>query len=150
MVKKLDDNREYYQKIERDYTLPPETLKKKMLEWGHNSNNIFLECLDTEEKWIKCFQESTCLFRNQLKELLETVIANKEISLVVVSAGMANLIAAVLSSFLGKEISTFPNIFVISNYIVRNSLETIEQKEEQKKKFEIKNLIGVGNKAQVF
>lgn len=104
---------EFYRPIEIDETMDFETKNKLMIEWWTAHISLFIKYQLTEDVIIDAVKDIKVLkFREGAIELLKR-LKEKNIPLLIISAGIGNIIV----EFLKNNNCYFDNIHIISNFI---------------------------------
>lgn len=101
-----------YYPIELDYSLDAETKAIYMQEWYSKNMNLFYKYNLTWDILLKCVSNSNVALRNGAKDFLN-MLANRDIPVVILSAGIGNVIV----EFLKLNNCLYNNIFIVSNFI---------------------------------
>lgn len=110
-----------YRPIELDYEISEEEKTKKMEEWYKACMNLYEEYNLSTSKLEESMERSRLVFRNGAKEFLDYLI-KKEIPVVVLSAGIGN----VIEMFLKKNDCLGKNFEIISNFLQFDNLGNIK------------------------
>lgn len=103
---------ERFRPIELDYSLDFYEKERYMIEWYSSVMDLFFEYSLTKEKLYESVLKSNLVFRSGVKEFLNECY-NKNIPIVILSAGIGN----VIEIFLKRMDCYFSNIHIISNFI---------------------------------
>jgi len=129
---------DYYRPIEIDETMDFESKNKLMVEWWTKHISLFIKYKLTEDVIIDAVKDIKVLkFRDGARELLES-LNDKNIPVVIISAGIGNIIVEflknnncyfdniiiisagignVIEEFLRNNNCYFDNIYIVSNFI---------------------------------
>ena len=104
---------DYYRPIEIDESMDFESKNKLMVEWWTKHISLFIKYKLTEDVIIDAVKDIKVLqFRDGARELLES-LNDKNIPVVIISAGIGNIIV----EFLKNNNCYFDNIYIVSNFI---------------------------------
>lgn len=123
--KKLGDLYKKYRPVELDYTITFKEKNKAMEKWYHECMDLYYAYGLTKEKLEKSIQMSKIIFRKDaIKFLID--MANKDIPVIILSAGIGNVIEKVLRD----NNCFFKNMFIISNFIKFDQNGNMEKFED--------------------
>lgn len=115
---------EYYRPLELDYTIEENEKKSIMKEWANTSFTLLSKYLKSEEIIENALENANLHLRPGAKEFLE-YMHNKNIPVVIMSAGVGNII----KRFLEMQQVLYDNITLISNFLeIKNSRAYIDTK----------------------
>ncbi|KAL5733738.1 hypothetical protein ACOSQ2_033430 [Xanthoceras sorbifolium] len=108
---------EYYHPLEFSPTIPIEEKTKLMEEWWGKTHNLLIEGGLTYDAIKKSVANAFIAFREGVAELFE-FLEEKDIPVLIFSAGLADIIEEVLRQKLNK---CFKNVKIVSNQMVFNN-----------------------------
>lgn len=123
--KKLGDLYKKYRPVELDYTITFKEKNKAMEKWYHECMDLYYEYGLTKEKLEKSIEKSNMLFRKSAIKFLKDM-ADKDIPVIILSAGIGNVIEKVLRD----NNCFFKNMFIISNFIKFDQNGNMEEFED--------------------
>ena len=111
--KEMEELQNHYHKIEIDPDVPDDIKFKEMTDWWNKHLDLFVKYGFTEDLFHKTSSDKNVMeLRKGFKEFLK-FIKEKNIPLVIISAGLTNVIKA----FLIEHDINLENIYIISNEI---------------------------------
>lgn len=111
LKKECQNNREYYLPKERDYKISFSKKSKYMEQWLEKNLKVFIKSKITEEEIIEISKDKNCMtLRKNVKDLFE-LAKIKSIPIIVVSAGIEDII----KNFLLANDLLNEKVFIISN-----------------------------------
>lgn len=115
----------YYRPLELDYTINDKEKRKLMKEWANNSFALISKYLTSEDIINNALIDANLHLRTGAKEFLEDMY-NKNIPVIIMSAGVGNLI----KEFLQKQGALFDNIILVTNFFkFENNKACIDMKK---------------------
>ena len=115
-----------YRPVELDYTITFKEKNKAMEKWYQECMDLYYKYGLTKEKLEKSIEESKIIFRKDAIKFLRNM-ANKEIPVIILSAGIGNVIEKVLRD----NNCFFKNTVIISNFIKFDQNGNMEEFEDK-------------------